>query len=80
MGLDGQSPSIRTGDDEGEEVKVKGKGKVGRVERVEGRRLRWRERCLLARCADDLERHWRMGSGGRLYSAPRTCRVATGAE
>ena len=35
---------------------------------------------FLALRADDLERLWRMVSGGRLYSAPRTRRVATGAE
>ena len=38
------------------------------------------ERGLLARCADDLERLGLMVSGGRVYSAPRTCRVATGAQ
>ena len=35
---------------------------------------------MLARCADDLERLGRMVSGGRVCSAPRTCRVATGAQ
>ena len=32
-------------------------------------------RDLLALRADDLERLWRMVSGGRLYAEPRTCRL-----
>ena len=35
---------------------------------------------LLRLRRDDLGRLWRQADGGRLYSAPRTCRAATGAK
>ena len=48
---------------------LSGMGCLGDVERGK----------ILALRADDCGRRWRMFAGGRLYSAPRTCRYATGA-